>query len=606
MRIQLNQYMRDLPECFEDNNSISCKRISCYCGFCKGCRTEFFFKWVHPRIRKREIRGREFQTLMTRHKYKGKSYDIDYVDINDPNKCSSIIKFSTTLGIPETEVKEQIEKLRAIQAEEKLAREEWEKNRPFKDYECPICHEKIDFFGFSIMLGEHEGLLARNGVLTKAEIAEFKACNPHMVDSQQCLRCKTMDEMFDILTFPLKSKEEIHFTNQYNMLVSPFDMIVEQPTENKNIKSSSENLKSYIHHLFMVETNIYAASKRLRELYVLQKERDADVFRNECIIANDIRKQGTEYQSQYENAEKELKRIQSVGVEPVHVAKPQEPRKPSQPMLEKPGLFNKKKVLAQNEQLTAQYQSACQQYELDMQTYHHALEECNATEARMKQEAEERYHKALEAAQQEVEKAKTLMEQGAADVDEQIKRACELPCAETIAKKMVDDEVAQAESMLKGLLECRNKLYAYDVVFSKYRNLVALATFYEYLTTGRCVALEGADGAYNLFEAECRANQIIGQLSTIIDSLEKIKENQYLIYSQLKAIDSNISRMNSTLQDMSSSLKDIKADTHNISGYMETVAKNSDVIAHNTAVNAYYSKMNAELTNSLGYLAALH
>lgn len=83
---------------------------------------------------------------------------------------------------------------------------------------------------------------------------------------------------------------------------------------------------------------------------------------------------------------------------------------------------------------------------------------------------------------------------------------------------------------LSGALE---KLYAENIIYPKYRNMVAVTTIYEYLESGRCNRLEGPDGAYNLYEMELRQNIIIGQLSVIASNLERIKENQFMLYNEI-------------------------------------------------------------------------
>ena len=90
-------------------------------------------------------------------------------------------------------------------------------------------------------------------------------------------------------------------------------------------------------------------------------------------------------------------------------------------------------------------------------------------------------------------------------------------------------------------------MYNLNVVFGKYRDIVALSTFYEYLVSGRCEKLEGSDGAYNLYESECRANLIISQLSKVIELLEEIRNTQYMICDLLESIRNSLSTMNSTM-----------------------------------------------------------
>lgn len=163
---------------------------------------------------------------------------------------------------------------------------------------------------------------------------------------------------------------------------------------------------------------------------------------------------------------------------------------------------------------------------------------------------------------------------------------------------MIDTEVEDAEALLRKFFECRNRLYAYKIVFDKYRDVVALFTFYEYLMAGRCTTLEGHEGAYNIYESEVRSNMIIGQLTQVIEKLESISERQFIIYSEIKKVNSSLEQLNSTMNKALVSIQKLEEN-------VEQIAKNSEVIAHNSAVSAYYAKLNAELTNALGFMVAL-
>lgn len=77
-------------------------------------------------------------------------------------------------------------------------------------------------------------------------------------------------------------------------------------------------------------------------------------------------------------------------------------------------------------------------------------------------------------------------------------------------------------------------LYAKDIVYTKYRNLVSIATLFEYIDSGRCFELEGPNGAYNLYEGELRADMIISSLNSILSDLEAIKNNQYTLYRSIE------------------------------------------------------------------------
>lgn len=123
-------------------------------------------------------------------------------------------------------------------------------------------------------------------------------------------------------------------------------------------------------------------------------------------------------------------------------------------------------------------------------------------------------------------------------------------------------------------------MYDKGIIYRKYCTLPALTSIYEYFITGRCTELTGPHGAYNLYEDELRKDTVISQLNTVIENLEQIKQNQYLLYQQVKAIQENTSAIASELRQ--------------IKGY--TVA-----IAQLTVLNAYYAALNERNTRITMY-----
>ncbi len=222
-------------------------------------------------------------------------------------------------------------------------------------------------------------------------------------------------------------------------------------------------------------------------------------------------------------------------------------------------------------------------YQKEIELYNEKVAMCKNEEARAKEEAAARVANNIEKAKLAVQEAKDALEEMSNNAS-----LNDIP-AKTLQISM-ENEASQVESMLKEMLECRNKLYSYNIVFEKYRNMVTIFTFYEYLASGRCDSLEGAYGAYNIYENEVRANIIIDKLSTIIQKLDEIKQNQGMIYSELKKVNQNLSELNNKMS------KAVKS--------LETIEYNTEITAYNTAVTAYYAQKNAELTNTLGYLVA--
>lgn len=389
------------------------------------------------------------------------------------------------------------------------------------------------------------------------------------------------------------------------------------------IKSDTECLQSYIFHLIQLENNIYTLKKRLPDLRYAQKiNRETIAMSAECRAENaksnllSFAEALKAAEEAHKRAEDAVNALQSSGVPHAQYSLVPHPVRPKEPVLEKAGLFNKKKVLAQNEALTAAYQAALKAYEAECRR-------CDEENSRRRKAAEEeaakRWQLDIEAARQkadaakaELDKAKAARAEAEQRVAAEIENAKKLPTPASEAQVLLDKDVAETEELLKKTFAARNELYACGVIFEKYRDVVALSSFYEYLMSGRCTKLEGPDGAYNLYESEIRANRVIAQLDQVIDSLEQIKQNQYMMYSAMKQIGSELEQLNSTMSKALSAVYSIESNTATtakntaqIAANSDTIAQNSSVIAHNTAATAFYAKKNAELTNAMGYLVAL-
>lgn len=108
------------------------------------------------------------------------------------------------------------------------------------------------------------------------------------------------------------------------------------------------------------------------------------------------------------------------------------------------------------------------------------------------------------------------------------------------------------EKMILEIKTALDDLYNYDVIFPKYRNLVAISSIKEYLESGRCYELEGPDGAYNMYEMELRQNLIIDKLTDIVENLNEIKENQYLLYQSLNEANEKIDYIMNDIENLNS------------------------------------------------------
>lgn len=141
--------------------------------------------------------------------------------------------------------------------------------------------------------------------------------------------------------------------------------------------------------------------------------------------------------------------------------------------------------------------------------------------------------------------------------------------------------VRRLDAFLEETKDLLEKLYAADVIFPKYRNMVAMCTMYEYFASGRCTELTGPNGAYNLYEQELRQNLIINQLENINANLEQVKQNQYILYQ-------GIMETNRALQT--------------ISGDVKQLVNAAEVVAESSRITAFYSEVTAKNTQAIKYL----
>ena len=117
--------------------------------------------------------------------------------------------------------------------------------------------------------------------------------------------------------------------------------------------------------------------------------------------------------------------------------------------------------------------------------------------------------------------------------------------------EILNQELIRLTSLYEETKTVLNIYYDKNIIFSKYRNLVAISSFHKYLSSGKCICLEGHEGAYSIFENEKFYNEKIGKLDEIIKNLDSIKSNQYMLYSEIKENDREINRISQELNKVS-------------------------------------------------------
>ena len=500
-----------------------------------------------------------------------------------------------------------------------------------------------------------------------------------------------------LLRQKLEASLEAPIRKQLDTLIGKAFTGADMPQDNPAAVAagSLSTLKQYLQYLLQAESAVYFLTERIVGLKIarMQNERDfktriakgeKDAKKQEKAAQRAAAKEVKARQTALEKHEEKIRLIWEdfeaqdfrAAVERQVIPQPrkmeilpvEEPKKPAEPVYKTPGLFNKKKVQEENARLAAEYalvlkryQLACEsaerirqqnaqrqeQYRQDMEQYRLL---CETEELRVVEEAARLKEKARIATEKKVRRLQDKFDAQNAD-EGSAEAAPENPTALAVPVNVADAflarEISQAEAQLKQVVKARGKLYAYNIIHPKYRTHVAVSSFYEYLDTGRCTTLQGADGAYNLYEAECRSNLIISQLNTIVTKLEEIKQNQLMMYKELTRINANLNSLNSSMEKVISQLSTMQCSLNQMNAYLDEIAVNTDdiarstaatarstreiaktnkviaanteatarntaeiadntaVIAHYSAVTAHYSKINAELTNALGFMIAL-
>lgn len=137
------------------------------------------------------------------------------------------------------------------------------------------------------------------------------------------------------------------------------------------------------------------------------------------------------------------------------------------------------------------------------------------------------------------------------------------------------------------------KLYDLDIIYRKYRSIIPITMFCEYLDSGIRNELHGAYGMYDLYEQQLLGKQIVGELTSINSNLRAISYQLSSISLQLTGIQQNqvmlyeeIARGNTIASEIAESTKQMVStcDKHltSIQNSAEMTAFNAQVTARRT------------------------
>lgn len=507
---------------------------------------------------------------------------------------------------------------------------------------CPVCGTKLINSKVKYHLGRKDmprgdfGYFSNaSAKLNEAHIYEISNCSGFNIKScidffndnhsSGKLGCET-----DISSKCINKNTDSFFTRTQSEFWKENYWKKYSSVKDKNFENSiADNYDSLCEYLFKIiklESSVYSLSKRVLDLCYSpanKEEKNKEKFlkqRSEEVSKAwaELYNSKSEYQQSLNyNPEEEIT-IKDIRI--TIPKKPIPPVEPKKPVLRQPGFFNKRKVLAENNQLMSQYNFEFAEYEKRMKAYNIALNDYKIRIDKLEEERQQKY----------LSKCKELKENNLLKCKE-LKKKCDeaeitlqkVLNGDTISNNQFNDlnryilaenEIKRWKELIDKTCSALAELYSYGVIPVKYRrDMVAISSFYEYLISKRCDTLYGPSGACNLYENEKRMNLIISKLSDIVTCLEEIKDGQHILYSEISESNKLLNTLNRQMGKAVSSLNkieintdEIKSDTKDSKKKINELAQTAEVIAYNTAINAYYSKKNAELTDALGYMVALN
>lgn len=151
---------------------------------------------------------------------------------------------------------------------------------------------------------------------------------------------------------------------------------------------------------------------------------------------------------------------------------------------------------------------------------------------------------------------------------------------EKAEKEILALEIRETEGRLSISKKNLINIYEKDIIFPKYRNLIAVCSLYEYICAGRCSSLEGHEGAYNIYEAEIRLDRIITQLDKVIVHLDAIRANQFMLYSAIQDMNQRSALILESTQNMASQLLILGGQADSVSEQISQLQKTSALTAY--------------------------
>ena len=177
-------------------------------------------------------------------------------------------------------------------------------------------------------------------------------------------------------------------------------------------------------------------------------------------------------------------------------------------------------------------------------------------------------------------------------------------------RAVLEANIAAVEKQRDETRSRLETLYSVNIIHPKYRGLVPVGSLYEYIDTGRCETLEGAQGAYNIYENEVRLDRITTRMDVIAAKLDAIQGTQYMIYNAvvegnrrtaelLESVSADMRLAAETSRETAQRLGSLEDSAKTLAAAGKGIAENSKIAAYNAERSAkeleYFNRMRYQL-----------
>lgn len=164
----------------------------------------------------------------------------------------------------------------------------------------------------------------------------------------------------------------------------------------------------------------------------------------------------------------------------------------------------------------------------------------------------------------------------------------------------LDSQIAVLQANMDLSQATLNQLYNLNIIYKKYRNLVAVTMFCEYYDSGLRTELEGTAGMYDLYEQQLMGKQIINELSAVNKNLRTISWQMGAISHQLTGIQQNQLMLYEEVAKGNSIAREIRQGTEQLLNNNE---KHLSSIQTATEITAFQAEVTARRMNAISSMA---